>query len=282
MLHVPGIREAARISRRIAADGKTLGFVPTMGALHEGHLSLVREARGNSDFVVVSIFVNPLQFGAAEDLDRYPRDLEGDSALLENAGADLLFTTAPDEMYPTGFATTVHAGESISGVLCGRSRPRHFTGVLTVVVKLFNIVRPDMAFFGQKDFQQAVLITRMAEDLNFPLKIKVCPIIREPDGLAMSSRNTYLSVEERKQAVVIHRALTAGREAVESGERDPRKLVDLIRGRIAEAPLAKVDYIEVVDRGTLKMPEKLEGATAACAAVFFGKTRLIDNEFIDI
>jgi pantoate--beta-alanine ligase len=253
-----------------------------MGALHEGHDSLVRKARRENDIVVASIFVNPLQFGPKEDFSRYPRDIKGDSKKLKSAGLDVLFTTTSADMYHDGFVTYVLADVALTNVLCGASRPGHFRGVLTVVAKLFNIVRPTNAYFGQKDFQQATLISRMAEDLNFPLKVKVCPTVREKNGLAMSSRNMYLNPDERDQAVVISSALFECKRVAESGRvHDAKKAIKWMREIISSAPLARIDYIEIVDRANLKKADKIEGKLAACAAVFFGKTRLIDNVLID-
>jgi len=283
MIQLKDIKKMSALAEKWARQGKTVGFVPTMGALHEGHLSLVRTAKRENDIAVASIFVNPIQFGPKEDFSRYPRDIQGDSKKLKSAGLDVLFTTTPAEMYTEGFATYVLADEGMAGVLCGARRPGHFRGVLTVVAKLFNIVRPTVAYFGQKDFQQAALISRMAADLNFPLKVAVCPTIREKDGLAMSSRNMYLDVRERAQAVVVSRALFEGKRIIERcGECDSRKVIKKMRAIITAAPLARIDYVEIVDRATLKKSEKLEGKLAACAAVFFGKTRLIDNVLIDV
>ena len=282
MKHIKTISKMSTLAVKWARQGKTVGFVPTMGALHEGHVSLVRKARRENDIVVVSIFVNPLQFGPKEDFLRYPRDIKGDSKKLKSAGLDVLFTTTPAEMYPDGFVTHVLADEQIEGVLCGARRPGHFRGVLTVVAKLFNIVRPTTAYFGQKDFQQATLISRMAVDLNFPLKVKICPTVREKDMLAMSSRNMYLNTEERKQAAVISSALFECKRMAESGRvHDSKKAIKWMREIISSAPLARIDYIEIVDRTTLKKADKIQGKLAACAAVYFGKTRLIDNVLID-
>ncbi len=261
--------------------GKTIGFVPTMGYLHEGHLSLIRAARAASDVVVVSIFVNPAQFGPGEDFARYPRNLERDEFLAEEAGADIIFHPSVTDMYPEGFSTFVEE-TVLSKHLCGLSRPTHFRGVTTVVLKLFNIVFPDVAYFGQKDAQQALIIKRMVQDLNLPVRIKVRPIVREPDGLAMSSRNEYLSPEQRKQATVLHRSLMEARRLVDSGEREAYKIKERIREIIQEAREARIDSINVVNRDTLEDIEKLRGNILIALAVFIGRTRLIDNLEIDL
>ncbi|RKY55580.1 MAG: pantoate--beta-alanine ligase [Candidatus Neomarinimicrobiota bacterium] len=256
--------------------GKTIGLVPTMGYFHGGHLSLMDVARKDSDVVVVSLFVNPTQFGPNEDLERYPRDFERDRQLAEERGVDIIFYPDVKEMYPEPFYTYVYT-EKLSKVLCGASRPIHFRGVTTIVAKLFNIVQPDIAVFGQKDAQQAIIIKQMVKDLNFPIKIIVAPIIREKDGLAMSSRNKYLSFEEREQAVVINRALTEAYKKVQSGVKNAKDIEYLIRKIINEATLAKIEYIKIVDDSTLENVESIEAGTFAAVAVFFGKTRLIDN-----
>jgi len=254
----------------------TWGFVPTMGYLHEGHLSLVRRARAENDHVAVSIFVNPTQFGPHEDYDRYPRDLERDLRLLEPLGVDLVFAPPVEEMYPPGFQTWVIV-EEVSRPLEGASRPGHFRGVATVVAKLLNIVQPDRAYFGQKDAQQAVVIRRMVRDLNIPVEIVVCPTVREPDGLAMSSRNTYLSPEERRAATVLFRALQAARARYEAGERDAERLREAMREVIRAEPLARLDYVSVADPETLQELSRVEGRALLSLAVYIGRTRLIDN-----
>jgi pantoate--beta-alanine ligase len=260
----------------VRGSGRRVGFVPTMGALHAGHLSLVRAARQRSDVVVVSIFVNPAQFGPGEDYRAYPRDLEGDAARLLREGVDFLFAPPPEEIYPTGFQTFVEV-EKLSRPLCGQSRGGHFRGVATVVTKLFNIVQPDLAFFGRKDAQQSILIRQMVRDLNLPVEIIVCPIVREPDGLAMSSRNAYLSREERRAALVLHRSLSRARERLEAGAHSGKEVVATMRAELAAEPLARADYMEVVDAETLEPVERLEGTILVALAVWIGKARLIDN-----
>lgn len=258
------------------ASGRRVGFVPTMGYLHDGHASLIRQARAATDVVAVSIFVNPLQFGAGEDLAAYPRDLDNDSRLAEANGADVLFTPTVEEMYPRPVQTTVSVG-GVSEPLEGASRPTHFAGVATVVAKLFSIVGPCAAYFGEKDFQQLAVIRRMVADLSMPVDVVGCPTRREPDGLAMSSRNVYLSPEERDAAPVIHRALQAGAALILAGERDPAAVRDLVRGIIEAEPLAQVDYAEVVDAASFTVPDPLAGSLRLLVAARFGRARLIDN-----
>jgi pantoate--beta-alanine ligase len=259
--------------------GLTVGFVPTMGYLHQGHLSLVRASRAKTDRTVVSIFVNPIQFGPAEDLDRYPRDLGRDRALLEREGVDLLFHPATEEIYPAGFRTTVEVRD-LQDRLCGASRPGHFRGVCTAVMKLFQIVRPDVAFFGQKDAQQAVIIRRMARDMELDLEVDVRPTVREPDGLAMSSRNSYLSAEERKAARVLFQGLELARAMAEAGEEDAAAIVDAVRGLVGREPLTRIDYVEVVDPEELVPLGRIADEALVVLAVFVGTTRLIDNAVI--
>ncbi|MCD6441812.1 MAG: pantoate--beta-alanine ligase [Candidatus Marinimicrobia bacterium] len=262
--------------------GKTIGLVPTMGYFHEGHLSLIDVARKNCDIVVVSLFVNPTQFGPNEDLAKYPRDFERDERLAKERGADIIFYPDTREMYPDPFLTYV-VTEKLSGVLCGESRPIHFRGVTTVVAKLFNIVQPDIAVFGRKDAQQAIIIKKMVADLNFPVEIIVAPIIREADGLAMSSRNTYLNSKERKQAPIIYRALQKAIEMVQRGELDAESVERSIRQQIETAPLARIEYIEIVNEKNLEPVKTIEPGTFVAVAVWFGKTRLIDNvDLIDL
>lgn len=267
------VREQVKKWRR---EGLSVGLVPTMGYLHEGHKSLIDKAVEQNDRVVVSVFVNPIQFGPSEDLASYPRDLQRDAALCEEAGASLVFHPADEEMYFDDFCTYVDMDDLTKG-LCGKTRPTHFRGVCTVVSKLFNIVAPDRAYFGQKDAQQLAVIRRMVRDLNFDLEIVGCPIVREADGLAKSSRNTYLSEAERKAAVILHKGLTEGENLLKSGETDAAKIADAIKGKIESEPLAKIDYVEVVDWNTLKPIEKVQGEVLAAVAVYIGKTRLIDN-----
>ena len=253
-----------------------MDFVPTMGYLHEGHQSLIDAAVAQNDKVVVSIFVNPMQFGPTEDLEQYPRDLERDRNLCKAAGAALIFHPEPEEMYGKNFCSFVNMTGLTEG-LCGKSRPVHFRGVCTVVTKLLNIVQPDRAYFGQKDAQQLVVIRRMVEDLNMDVTIVGCPIIREPDGLAKSSRNTYLSPEERQAALVLSRALKAGKEKLEQGVREADLLLDTMREIICQEPMAKIDYVELVDAETLQPINRVDREILVALAVFVGKTRLIDN-----
>ena len=260
---------------RLLLDGR-LGLVPTMGYLHEGHLSLARRAREECDSVVASIFVNPTQFGPTEDLSKYPRDLDRDLSLLEAAGVDLVWTPDNETMYPPDFSTWVEV-EGLTRPLEGAARPGHFRGVTTVVAKLFNAVQPQAAYFGQKDAQQAAVVRKMTRDLNFPVEIVVCPTVREADGLAMSSRNSYLSPEERKSAVVLFRALTAAREAFERGERDAESLRKVMSATLASEPRARTQYVSCADYDTLEELGTVTGKALLSMAVFIGKTRLIDN-----
>jgi pantoate--beta-alanine ligase len=262
-------------SARLLLDG-TLGLVPTMGYLHEGHLSLVSRAKAECTYVTVSIFVNPTQFGPNEDLSMYPRDLERDLHLLEDAGVDLVWTPATEDMYPPGFQTWVEVSQ-VTLPLEGAQRPGHFRGVTTVVSKLFNAVGPAKAYFGQKDAQQAAVIRQMTRDLNFPVEIVVCPIVREPDGLALSSRNVYLSPEERKAATVLNRALNSAKAAYDTGERDAGKLRQVMQDILASEPLARMQYVSCADYDTLQELDEVTGKTLLSMAVFMGKTRLIDN-----
>jgi pantoate--beta-alanine ligase len=247
-----------------------------MGYLHEGHLSLVRRAKGECEHVVVSIFVNPTQFGPQEDLSRYPRDLDRDLNLLESLGVDLVWTPTAEIMYPNRYQTWVEV-ETVTRPLEGAMRPGHFRGVTTVVAKLFNGVQPHRAYFGQKDAQQAAVIRQMTRDLNFPIEIVICPIVREPDGLAMSSRNVYLDPEQRKAATVLYRSLTAAKNAYENGERDAEKLRQIMKDMIDTEPLAQMQYVSCADYDTLEELETATGKTLLSMAVFLGKTRLIDN-----
>ena len=253
-----------------------VGLVPTMGYLHEGHLSLIRRAREESDHVVVSIFVNPTQFGPKEDLSRYPRDLDRDLGLIEPLGTDLVWMPTAEIMYPQGFQTWVEV-ETVTRPLEGAMRPGHFRGVTTIVAKLFNGVQPHKAYFGQKDAQQAAVIRQMTRDLNFPIEIVVCPIVREPDGLAMSSRNVYLDPEQRKAATVLSRSLSTAKEAYEDGVRDAETLRQIMREVLASEPLAQMQYVSCADYDTLEELEIVTGKTLLSMAVFLGKTRLIDN-----
>ena len=261
------------------AEGLCVGLVPTMGFLHEGHQSLIIKAVEENDRVVVSDFVNPTQFGPKEDLASYPRDIERDAKLCEEAGADLIFHPEPAEMYAPDYCTFVDMDGLTKG-LCGKTRPTHFRGVCSVVAKLFNIVAPDSAYFGQKDAQQLAVIRRMVRDLNFDIRIVACPIIREEDGLAKSSRNTYLNAEERAAAVVLSRALNKGKALIESGEQSAAKVKDVIMEELCKEPLAKVDYVEVVDADSIEAIKELNGNVLVAIAVYIGKTRLIDNIMI--
>jgi pantoate--beta-alanine ligase len=270
------VRDIRAVLDEARARGASVGMVPTMGALHEGHLSLIRAARAENDVVLVSIFVNPTQFGPAEDLERYPRDLEGDRAMSGVAGADLVFGPAVREMYAEDFSTWVDV-EGLTEGLCGRSRPGHFRGVCTVVSKLLNICQPDRAYFGEKDAQQLAVITRMARDLDLRTQIVPCPTVREADGLAMSSRNTRLSAAQRAQAPVLYKALRAARDLVGEGERDTARLEAAVRGILAEAPLGNVDYTEIVGADDLAPVATLAGRVLIALAVRFGDVRLIDN-----
>ena len=269
------VEETRKLVKNWKKEGKTIGLVPTMGFLHEGHASLIRRCREENDIVVVSDFVNPTQFGPTEDLEAYPRDFERDSELCESLGADLIFHPEPKDMYhdPHAYVSI----DTLSDTLCGKTRPTHFRGVCTVVSKLFHIVAPDRAYFGQKDAQQLAVIRRMVRDLNFDIEIVGCPIVREADGLAKSSRNTYLSAEERTAATVLHKGLTAGEELLRSGEKNAAKVVAEIRKVIENEPLAKIDYVELVDWNTLKPVETVSGEVLCAVAVYIGKTRLIDN-----
>ncbi len=267
------VRDQVRAWRK---EGLTVGLVPTMGYLHEGHKSLIDQAVGENDRVVVSVFVNPIQFGPSEDLASYPRDLKRDTALCEAAGADLVFHPSDGEMYFDDFCTYVDMDDLTKG-LCGKTRPTHFRGVCTVVSKLFHIVAPDRAYFGQKDAQQLAVIRRMVRDLNFDLEIVGCPIVREEDGLAKSSRNTYLSEEERQAAVVLHQGLLAGEQLIKTGETDASKIVGAITDVIGKEPLARIDYVELVEWDSLKPATSVRGEVLAAVAVYIGTTRLIDN-----
>lgn len=257
-------------------QGLSIGFVPTMGYLHEGHMSLVKNARKENDKVVLSVFVNPMQFSPNEDLDKYPRDFEADTKLCTENGVDLIFHPTPEEMYPEGFCSFVDM-EGPTAELCGKSRPIHFRGVCTVVNKLFNAVQPDRAYFGQKDAQQLSVIKRMVKDLNMPIEIKGCPIIREADGLAKSSRNKYLSEEERKSALILSKSIFLGEKMVKDGEHSTKAVCDAIRKNIETEPLAKIDYVEAVDFDTVQKIDTVKGTVLFAIAVYIGKTRLIDN-----
>lgn len=277
---VKRIDEVRSAVKQWKKEGLSVGLVPTMGFLHEGHRSLIERAVKENDRVVVSDFVNPTQFGPTEDLASYPRDLDRDAKLCENAGAALLFNPEPEEMYFADRTTSVNM-EGLTKELCGKSRPIHFSGVCTVVSKLFNIVTPDRAYFGQKDAQQLAVIKRMVRDLNFDIEIVGCPIIREDDGLAKSSRNTYLGVEERKAAVILNQSLKIGKEMIEKGETSAVKVKEAIVKNLETEPLAKIDYVEVVDFNTIQPINEIKGEVLTAIAVYIGKTRLIDNFIIN-
>ena len=273
------VKEVREQVKEWKKQGLSVGFVPTMGYLHEGHKSLMDAARKGNDKVVVSIFVNPMQFGPTEDLATYPRDLDHDAALCESAGVDLIFHPEAEEMYEKDFCSFVDMTGLTEG-LCGKTRPIHFRGVCTVVNKLFNIVTPDHAYFGQKDGQQLAVVKRMVRDLNMDIEIVGCPIVREEDGLAKSSRNTYLSSEERKAALILSKTVALGKELAKT-EKDANKVVEAMKKNIETEPLAKIDYVEAVDALSMAPVEKLEGTCMLAMAVYIGKTRLIDNTLIN-
>jgi len=274
------IAEARAASRAALASRQRLGLVPTMGALHEGHLSLVRAARAQCDAVAVSIFVNPAQFGPTEDLSKYPRQFDRDCQLLEKEGVDILFAPSVEEIYPQGAITWVLV-EGLSEKLDGRSRPGHFRGVTTIVAKLFHIIQPEVAFFGQKDAAQLAVIRRMVRDLNFPVEIVGCPIVREPDGLAMSSRNAYLNLEERVRALVLQRSLQEARLQFIAGERSTAKLISAAKESFVREPQVRLDYFEIVDPETLDPVERISQKTLVAVAAYVGSTRLIDNMVLE-
>jgi pantoate--beta-alanine ligase len=279
-MNTAGLAEASATVSAWRREGLGIGLVPTMGWLHAGHLSLMRRARRENDRVIVSIFVNPIQFGPNEDLDRYPRDLERDAALCREAGVDMIFHPTVREMYPEGFQSSISVG-ALTQTLCGKSRPAHFTGVCTVVGKLFNLLRPERAYFGQKDAQQATVVRRMVRDLNMGVEVVVCPTVREEDGLAVSSRNVHLDAAERRAALCLSKALLSAREQVAAGVRDAATLLGGMRALIASEPAASVDYIEIVDPDSLLPVGRIEKKALAALAVFIGKTRLIDNVLLE-
>jgi len=270
-----------QVSRQAREQGRVIGFVPTMGALHAGHLALVEKARREASPVIVSIFVNPKQFGPGEDYEKYPRAMESDAKMLREMGVDVLFAPSAEEMYPAGFRTSVSV-EGLGDRLEGRVRPGHFRGVATVVLKLLEIVAPRLAYFGRKDAQQARMLAQMASDLALDSEIVVCPIVRESDGLAMSSRNAYLSPGERQAATVLFRALDSARAAVIAGERDPQRLIAAMRGVLAGEPLASPDYVEIVSEDSFEPVARLRGRCLALLAVRLGKTRLLDNLLMEV
>ncbi len=281
MIHiVHTINEVRQQVKEWRQQGLTIGFVPTMGYLHEGHQSLIKKAVEQNDKVVVSVFVNPMQFAPTEDLESYPRDLQADAVLCEKTGADLIFNPEPEEMYTNGFCSFVDMNGP-TAELCGKSRPIHFRGVCTVVSKLFNIVTPDRAYFGQKDAQQLAVIKRMVMDLNIPIEIIGCPIIREADGLAKSSRNTYLSEEERQAALILSKTVFMGQQLVENGLTDANELKERMKKNIETEPLARIDYVEVVDFNDISIRDTISDNTLIAMAVYIGKTRLIDNFIVE-
>lgn len=267
-------------SNRIQTSGKTIGFVPTMGFLHEGHLGLIRIARKQADVVVLSIYVNPTQFGPNEDLAKYPRDFEWDAKLAAQEGVDIIFYPTDEEMYPQGFVTTVRVDQLTEG-LCGASRPGHFDGVTTICAKIFNVVKPNFAIFGQKDAQQALVIRQMVRDLNLDLEIVIAPIVREADGLAMSSRNVYLSPDERQDALALRQSLQLAESIIQQSERNTSVVLQKMREFIESKSTTKIDYVEIVDAESLQPIAELSGKVLIALAVFVGKTRLIDNVLIE-
>ena len=275
---VKTVNEVRSIVKAWRKDGLTVGLVPTMGYLHEGHASLIDASHKQNDKTVVSVFVNPMPFGPAEDLDSYPRDIEHDSKLVEAHGGDIIFNPEPEEMYHEGFSSLVDM-TVLTQELCGLSRPVHFRGVCTVVSKLFNIVKPDRAYFGEKDAQQLAVIRHMADDLNMDLEIVGCPIVREESGLAKSSRNTYLSDDEKKAALILSKTVFMGMDMVKSGETDCRKIIEAMKRNIEGEPLAKIDYVKIVDEKTMQQIQNLDRPALCAMAVYIGKTRLIDNFF---
>jgi pantoate--beta-alanine ligase len=275
------INDLKAIVRSQKSAGKSIGFVPTMGYLHEGHISLVKSSLHDNEFTIMSIFVNPTQFGPNEDFGKYPRDLDRDLIMAENAGVDVVFVPSVQEMYPEGYVTYVNV-EEITQKLCGQSRPGHFKGVTTIVNKFFNIVEPNKAYFGQKDAQQVVVIKRMVKDLNMNVEIITCPIVREKDGLAMSSRNAYLNSEERKAALVLSKSLFEAEELVKIGERDGLKIIEFINNKITSESLACVDYIKVSDPESLEDVAIINKKVLIALAVKFGTTRLIDNILVEV
>lgn len=273
------LRKAVRNAR---SAGQTIGVVPTMGYLHQGHLSLMRRARQENDLVVATVFVNPTQFGSNDDLDAYPRNAQRDIDLMQAENVDIAFMPEADDLYPNGYATYVEVQGPMTQTLCGASRPGHFKGVTTIVAKLFHLTAPHRAYFGQKDAQQVAVIRQMVRDLNFDLEVVACPTVREPDGLAMSSRNSYLSESQRADAVVISQALFEARDRIAAGQTQAGKVIDHIRARIESVEQADIDYLAVVDVNTLNELEVLDGSVLIAVAVKFGNTRLIDNLKVDV
>ena len=279
-MHIARTVEEMKKLRNSIPESQKVGFVPTMGYLHEGHLSLLKQARKENDTVILSIFVNPIQFGPNEDLDRYPRDFERDERLAKEVGTDIIFYPTPEQMYPENYSSYVIT-EGLDKHLCGAKRPGHFKGVMTVVLKLFNITRPHNTYFGQKDIQQARIIEQMIKDFNLDINMHICPIVREEDGLAMSSRNVYLSPEERKQAAILYKALTNAKSLFEQGERNAEIIIKETEKLVKSSNLAKIDYVEIVDYDTMSPVKKLGKKSVLALAVYFGKTRLIDNIILE-
>ncbi|MBO8136988.1 MAG: pantoate--beta-alanine ligase [Desulfotomaculum sp.] len=278
---IKNVKEMKEFTARAKESGKIVGLVPTMGYFHQGHLALMEKAVQQCDVVITSVYVNPLQFGPKEDFASYPRDLQRDAAMAEEVGVDAIFSPADGEMYPEGFDTTVSVGESLTNKLCGLKRPGHFTGVATVVTKLFNIVKPDKAYFGLKDAQQVLVIKRMVEDLNMDVEIIPVPIVRESDGLAMSSRNVYLTSEQRKAAVVLYQSLKLAEQQVKKGHIDAVEICRQVKEKINNEPLAELDYVEIYSYPDLKFIDKIEGRALLAVAVKFGRARLIDNIILE-
>jgi pantoate--beta-alanine ligase len=275
------IKSVRNLVKAARSKGKIIGFVPTMGALHIGHISLIEAAAKKCDFVVVSIFVNPTQFGPGEDFEKYPRPLKADLEICRKAGVDVVFAPSPQQMYPGENLTWVNV-EKLTEQLCGQFRPGHFSGVTTVCAKLFNIVAPDIAFFGQKDAQQAIVIKRMVTDLNMPLKIVVCPTVRQADGLAVSSRNQYLTRQQKKNAPLIYKSLQKCQKLIEDGVADSKTIINQMRKILQQAPSIKIEYISIVDADTLQELKKITGKVLTAVAVKIGPTRLIDNILVDV
>ncbi len=278
---INSIDEIKSILREIKSSGKSTGLVPTMGFFHDGHLSLMKEAVRSCDYNVVSLFVNPIQFGQNEDLESYPRDLERDINAAKQNGIDLIFNPSVEEMYPNNYDTYVSV-ENLTKGLCGKRRPTHFRGVTTIVTKLFNIIQPDRAFFGQKDVQQSIVLKKMVQDLNMSIEIVVCPIIREQDGLAMSSRNVYLSKEERNEAPLLYKSLQNAKQMIENGEMSTTNILITLYNELSSLKTGSIDYIEVVDYQNLKPLDIINTKVLIALAVFFGKARLIDNIVVDV
>jgi pantoate--beta-alanine ligase len=281
MIVVADPKEMTSMALAERQEGKTVGCVPTMGALHEGHLSLVRAARRDCDIVIVTIFVNPTQFGPSEDINEYPKPFDDDVAACEEEGVDYVFAPPVDAMYPEGSTTWVNV-EGLTERLCGASRPGHFRGVTTVVAKLFNITQPDRAYFGEKDYQQMVVLKQMVADLDFPVEIVAMPIVREPDGLALSSRNKYLSREERNDALALRKSLDLATSLFEAGERSAKTIVDEMTTKIESASTARVDYVSIVDAATLEAVDRIGNSVLVAVAVYVGATRLIDNTVLNV